>query len=228
MAREGGRLAIMSAPLLPPDDDATLVSRILGGEHALFERLVRRYNQRLYRTARAQLGDDASAEDATQQAWMSIYRSLAQWTGKGSFSGWALAIVTNSCLKLRGRMSDFSNDDDAELAQLSSTLPGPDEETHRHQLREVLARNVDALPPKLRTVLVLCDVEGLSGPEVSQALSVSEEAVRVRLHRARKSLQAALASQLAGEEKELFSFMGERCDRLTSAVLKALALERAS
>ena len=77
-------------------------------------------------------------------------------------------------------------------------------------------------------MLVLCDVEGLSGPEVSQALSVSEEAVRVRLHRARKSLQAALASQLAGEEKELFSFMGERCDRLTSAVLKALALERAS
>jgi RNA polymerase sigma-70 factor (ECF subfamily) len=217
----------MSAPL-PPDDDATLVSRILGGEPTLFERLVRKYNQRLYRTARAHLGDDAAAEDVTQQAWMSIYRALGQWTGKGSFSGWALTIVTNSCLKLRGRMSDSLTDDDAGLDELSSARPGPDEETHRQQLREVLARNVDALPPKLRTVLVLCDVEGLSGPEVSQALCVTEEAVRVRLHRARRSLKTALETQLAGEEKELFSFMGARCDRLTAAVMRALELPRPS
>ena len=101
-------------------------------------------------------------------------------------------------------------------------MPGPDEETHRHQLREVLTRNVDALPPKLRSVLVLCDVEGLTGPEVSEALGVTEEAVRVRLHRARRSLQVTLEAQLAGEGKELFSFMGERCDRLTSAVMRAL------
>ena len=217
----------MNAPL-PPDDDATLVSRILGGEHTLFERLVRRYNQRLYRAARAHLGNDASAEDVVQQAWMSIYKALGQWTGRGSFSGWALTIVTNSCLKLRGRMSDSQTDDDTELEGMSSQAPGPDEETHRQQLREVLSRNVDALPAKLRTVLVLCDVEGMSGPEVSQALAVTEEAVRVRLHRARRSLKSALESQLAGEEKELFTFMGDRCDRMTAAVLGALELPRPS
>lgn len=214
-------IGIMSTA--PAEDDAALVSRILAGEHTLFERLVRRYNQRLYRAARAHLGDDATAEDATQQAWLSIYRALGQWTGRGSFSGWALTIVINTCMKQRGRMNEAS--DESEMDEMTSSLPGPDEETHRHQLREVLTRNVDALPPKLRSVLVLCDVEGLTGPEVSQALGVSEEAVRVRLHRARRALQATLESQLADEGKELFSFMGARCDRLTASVLRALRLQ---
>ncbi len=213
-------MGIMNTP--PPDDDAVLVSRILAGEHTLFERLVRRYNQRLYRAARAHLGEDAAAEDVTQQSWMSIYRALAQWTGRGSFSGWALTIVINTCTKQRGRMNDFS--DESELDEMTSSLPGPDEETHRHQLREVLTRNVDALPPKLRSVLVLRDVEGLTGPEVSEALGVSEETVRVRLHRARRTLQTTLEAQLADEGKELFNFMGDRCDRLTASVLSALQL----
>lgn len=214
----------MSAPL--PADDALLVSRIRAGEHTLFERLVRRYNQRFYRAARANLGDDATAEDVTQQAWLSIYRSLGQWSGRGSFSGWALTIVINTCLKQRGRMNGMNDSsDDSDPDDTLSPLPGPDEQTHRHQLREVLTRNVDALPSKLRTVLVLCDVEGLSGPEVSEALGVTEEAVRVRLHRARRTLQTALEAQLAGEGKELFSFMGSRCDRLTASVLKALEFQ---
>lgn len=204
------------------EDDAVLVSRILAGERGLFERLVRRYNQRLYRAARAHLGDDATAEDVTQQAWLSIFRSLSQWSGRGSFSGWAIAIVINGCVKQRGPMKDSIDDSDPD--ETTSSLPGPDEETHRHQLREVLTHNVDALPFKLRTVLVLCDVEGLSGPEASQALGLSEEAVRVRLHRARRSLQASLEAQLAGEGKELFSFMGARCDAMTEAVLRALQL----
>ena len=209
----------MSAP--PLEDDVTLVSRVVRGEPTLFERLVRRYNQRLYRAARAQLGNDAEAEDATQQAWMSIYRSLSQWTGRGSFSGWALRIVINTCLKQRGPMHELEDHDPDDL---SSALPSPDEAVHRQQLREVLGRNVDALAPKLRTVLVLCDVEGLSGPEVSEALGVTEEAVRVRLHRARKTLKTALEAQLAGEGKELFSFMGSRCDAMTASVMQALQL----
>ena len=207
----------------PHEDDATLVSRILAGEHSLFERLVRRYNQRFYRAARAQISNDATAEDVLQQAWMSIYRALSQWSGRGSFSSWALTIVIHTCLKQRGIMNYT---EEADPDETSSALPGPEEETHRHQLREVLARNVDALTPKLRTVLVLCDVEGLSGPEASEALGVSEEAVRVRLHRARRTLQTTLEQQLGAEEKELFSFMGTRCDRMTAAVMKALEIGR--
>lgn len=207
----------------PHEDDATLVSRILAGEHSLFERLVRRYNQRFYRAARAQISNDATAEDVLQQAWMSIYRALSQWSGRGSFSSWALTIVIHTCLKQRGIMNYT---EEADPDETSSALPGPEEETHRHQLREVLARNVDALSPKLRTVLVLCDVEGLSGPEASEALGVSEEAVRVRLHRARRTLQTTLEQQLGAEEKELFSFMGTRCDRMTAAVMKALEIGR--
>lgn len=207
------------------EDDARLVARIVKGEGRLFERLVRRYNQRFFRAARAQLGEDASAEDATQQAWLSIFRSLPQWEARGTFSGWGLTIVINECQRRRMPMKETL--DDADPDDSTSLLPGPDEETHRRQLREVLARNVDALPPKLRTVLVLRDVEGLSGPEVSEALGVTEEVVRVRLHRARRSLQVTLESQLADEGKELFAFMGKRCDAMTASVLCALNLSDA-
>ena len=206
---------------LPAEDDAGLVARIIAGEHTLFERLVRRYNQRLYRAARSQVGDDATAQDVLQQAWLSIYRALGQWTGKGTFSGWALAIVINTCRRQRGPMS--ASIDDLDPDDEASALPGPEEATHRHQLQELLSRTVDALPVKLRTVLVLCDVEGLSGPEVSEALGVTEEAVRVRLHRARRSLRAALEAQLADQGRELFSFMGGRCDAMTTWVMQSIA-----
>lgn len=207
------------------DDDASLVVRILQGEPRLFEKLVRKYNQRLFRTARAQLGDDAAAEDVTQQAWLSIFRSLPQWSGRGSFSGWAMTIVINACTRMRGPMKETA--DESESEDVASVMPGPDEETHRVQLREVLRRNVDALPPKLRTVLVLRDVEGLSGPEVADTLAVTEEVVRVRLHRARRSLQSALETQFVDEGRELFAFMGSRCDAMTSSVMGALHLEDA-
>lgn len=200
--------------------DEGLVAAVLRREPGAFERLLRRYNQRLFRVARAQLGSDDEAEEVTQQAWVQLYAALGQWRGQGPFSRWAVSIVLNACRYRRRHVSDELTDETVEA--LADAAVGPDEATHRQQVRSVLERHVDALPPGLRTVYVMRDVEELAGPDVAEALQISEELVRVRLHRARRALQASLEAEFQGEGRALYAFLGSRCDRLTRAVLAAV------
>jgi len=202
------------------DADESLVRRTLEGDVRAFERLVRRYNQRVFRTARAVLGSEADAEDAAQQAWLSIYVHLAQWNATGKFSSWALRIVVRICLRGRTLMSREDELDDAVALSHESS---PEDEAHRLEMRRVLERAVDGLAPALRTVLVLADVEGMSGPEISDALGATEEAVRVRLHRARRALRASFD----GETRSLYPFLRARCDAITARVMDEIAARAA-
>lgn len=203
--------------------DPSLVARALSGDPRAFESLVRRYNQRVFRTARAVLGNDTEAQDAAQQAWLAIYVNLAQWNASGSFSSWALRIVVRSSLR---RKSTMTRDDVREDTEITSPVPGPEDETHRLEMRRVLERAIDALPSTLRTVLILADVEGLSGPEIGEAVGASEEAVRVRLHRARRALRASITDGFEAQRPELYPFLGARCDVITHAVMSSITAEK--
>jgi RNA polymerase sigma-70 factor (ECF subfamily) len=200
-------------------EDATLVDEAREGIRASLERLIRRHNQQLYRIARAQLGSDDEAEDVTQQAWVQIVGALHQWNGRGVFAAWAATIVMNVCRARRRGVVEESYD---ELEDTRAQPPAPDEETQRLEVRKVLERTVDELPPPLRVVFVMRDVEGFSSAEVGASLGISDEAVRVRLFRARQSLQRSLDAQFHGEARALYPFLGARCDRITHAVLSAV------
>ncbi|MBL8913341.1 MAG: sigma-70 family RNA polymerase sigma factor [Archangium sp.] len=202
-------------------EDATLVESARAGVRSALERLIRKHNQQLYRIARAQLGHDDEAEDVTQHAWVQIVSSLHQWNGRGVFAAWAATIVVNACrARRRGVVEQTSYD---EAADERMPPPAPDEETQRLEVRRVLERTVDELPQPLRVVFVMRDVEGFSSAEVGASLGISEEAVRVRLFRARQTLQRSLDAQFQGEARALYPFMGTRCDRITHAVLEAVA-----
>jgi RNA polymerase sigma-70 factor (ECF subfamily) len=208
----------IDAPRDAPTDEV-LVARALAHEPRAFEMLLRRYNQRVFRTARAILGRDADAEDAAQQAWLSVYVHLAQWSGRGSFSAWALSIVVRTCVRRRSSMRpERELEDDTVLSPASS----PEDEAHRREIRAVLERAVDALPETLRTVIVLSDVEGMSGPEIGEALGASDEAIRVRLHRARHRLRETLEGAFEHERRALYPFLGARCDTITHFVMSAI------
>ncbi|MFT3711183.1 MAG: sigma-70 family RNA polymerase sigma factor [Archangium sp.] len=198
-------------------EDAVLVDEARAGVRSSLERLIRRHNQQLYRIARAQLGNDDEAEDVTQQAWVQIVSALAQWNGRGVFAAWAATIVMNACRARRRGVLEQTEYDEAEDERLPP--PAPDEETQRLEVRKVLERTVDELPSPLRVVFVMRDVEGFSSAEVGASLGISEEAVRVRLFRARQALQRSLDAQFQGEARALYPFMGVRCDRITHAVL---------
>lgn len=203
------------------DGDEVVIAHVLAGDVTRFETLMRRHNQRVFRTARVILRSDADAEDAAQQAWLSAYTHLAQWGGRARFSTWLTRIVAREALhRLRGHGRDHLELVDDRPSPAASS---PEDETTRAEVRAILERAIDALPEGFRAVLVLRDLEELSSAEVGEVLGLTEEAVRVRLHRARRALRAGIEEQLEANAGELFPFLGERCNRICAAVMGVIA-----
>jgi RNA polymerase sigma-70 factor, ECF subfamily len=212
-------------------DDATLARRIAGGDVGAFALLMRRYNRRLYRVARAALRDDAEAEDALQEAYLQAFRALAQFRGEAALSTWLTRVVLNECLARRRRAARRENvipmtaagDCAADIENAPDrTGATPEGSAMRTQMRALLEGRIDALPFDLRTVFVMRAVEDMSVAEVSACLGIPEATVRSRHFRARSLLRDALAREVDLSERDAFGFDGARCDRIVAAVLAVL------
>lgn len=219
-----------AAPLA--DDDSALVRRIVAGERAAFELLMRRHNRRLYRLARAALRDGTEAQDALQDAYLSAYRSMAQFRGESALSTWLSRLVLNECLgrlrrsaRRRNVIPMVSSNHDEEVGQVAAQDTDlPDRTAGRAQMRALLERKLDALPENFRMVFVLRAVEELSVEEAAQCLGIPEATVRSRYFRARSLLRESLAQEVDLAERDLFEFGGSQCDGTISTVLRRLAL----
>ncbi len=203
--------------------DDQLIERIRAGEVELFERLLRRHNQRAFRAARAIVRDDAEAEDVVQEAWVRAYAHLREFAGRSAFSTWLTRIVINEAYaRLRRQRRSGPPVEEGDL--MSTDLEGnPEDGAWRHQLGGLLERAIDRLPLGHRAVLMLRMVEQLSVAETAACLDVSEEVVRTRLHRARAALRRDLLEQVDTDAGAAFGFAGHRCDRITAAVMARIA-----
>jgi RNA polymerase sigma-70 factor (ECF subfamily) len=204
------------APASATSTDSELVTRVLGGARDDFELLVRRHNQRLFRATRAITRSEIDAEDALQQAWLDIFRNLAQFRGDAMFSTWATRIAVNTAIAHVRKRPVI-----AEV--VDSVEPGaqPDASAERAELGRLLETCLGELPQGNREVMVLRDVLELDTAETAACLGLSEEAVRVRLHRARAAVAAALTERTIDS---VYSFDGARCDRVTANVMAAIAI----
>jgi len=216
--------------------DEEVVRRVRAGETALFEVIMRRYNQRLFRVTRSILGNDSEAEDVTQEAYVRSYMHLDQFEGRAQFSTWLTRIAVHEALarlRARRRLVDIDAQSESleEGMNLESKAPSPEQEMLNHTIRIVLETAVDRLPETYRSVFMLREVEGMSTAETADCLDLSEEAVKVRLHRARSQLRKHIYAQTGAATPAAFQFLGARCDRMVSTVLariKALAREHGS
>jgi RNA polymerase sigma factor (sigma-70 family) len=220
------------SPLIT-DDEPTLVRRIAAGDRAAFEALMRRYNQRLYRLARAALRDEAEAQDALQEAYLSAYRSIGQFRGEAALSTWLSRLVLNECfsrIRRRARRENvvpMSTPTSATEHEMSS-VPAPDSELPdrtlgRAQMRALLERKLDDLPEQFRLIFVMRSVEELSVEETAQSLGIPEATVRSRHFRAKSMLREALAQEVDLAERDVFEFGGNRCDVVVARVLAGLS-----
>jgi RNA polymerase sigma-70 factor (ECF subfamily) len=224
--------AIVSGTLraeAPSDED--LIRRIRAGDAALFEVLMRRYNQRLYRVARGIVRDEAEAEDVMQQAYLNAFTHLHQYENRGSFAGWLTRIAVHEALAGHRRRAAAAVAEPIEggaaCDRLVSRSPDPEQAALSGELRRDLEAVIGSLAETYRPVFVMREVEGLSTAETAEALGISADVVKTRLHRARAMLRHALARE-GQRPRDLFRFGFERCDRMVAAVVAGLGGLRVS
>jgi len=204
-------------------DDADVIRQVLQGNTAMFELLMRRYNERVYRAARAIVRDDSEAEDVMQQAYVNAFTHLRQFNGSAQFSTWLTRIAINEALarvRRQGRYETY-DDDLSNLEPFTSTNPSenPERQAFTGELRELLESAIDTLPDGMREVFVLRDVEGLSTAEAAECLGVTDDVVKTRLSRGRAILRRVLLERAGATTPEVFRFLRPRCDRVVAQVL---------
>jgi RNA polymerase sigma-70 factor (ECF subfamily) len=206
--------------------DAQVVERVRAGETGLYEAIMRRYNQRLYRIARSIVGDAGEAEDVVQDAYVRAYINLGQFAGTAQFSTWLTRIAIHEALarvRQRKRMSDGAGSMDSEkfdrIENLESSMPDPEEQASEKESAAILEAAVDALPARLRAVFMMREIQEMSTAETAECLGLTEETVKIRLFRARKLLRSALHQRTGAESSHAFRFLGDRCDRIVQHVM---------
>ena len=171
------------------------------GDRTEFARLVEAYSGVIYRLALKMLQDPQDAEDVLQETFIKAYKALPGFDGRSSLSTWLYRIATNEALMmLRRRKKGFVSideplemeDHEQEPVQIVDWCCMPEDEMMSVEARAYMEQAVDALPPSLRTVFLLRDIEGLSTQETSEVLNLSEMAVKTRLSRARMRLRELL------------------------------------
>lgn len=216
-----------------PLDDLHLARRIEAGDRLAFELLMRRYNRRLFRLARATLRNDAEAEDALQEAYLAAFRSMRQFRGDAALSTWLSRLVLNECFGRLRRQTRRDNifpirsvGDERELdAMTRPHADSPESAAMRAELCAMLEGKLDRLPEAYRQVFVLRCVEEMSVEESAEYLGVPEATVRTRLFRARKLLRDALAEEFEHAQRDIYQFGGLHCDRVVRRVLLRLENE---
>jgi RNA polymerase sigma-70 factor (ECF subfamily) len=212
--------------------DGQIVARVRAGDTALFEILMRRHNQRVYRVARAVVRDETEAEDVMQQAYINAFKHLDQFAERAQFSTWLTRITVHEALARRRQRkaqaaiaAPQGNPDGDPMEKVAAREPNPEQQAYTAELGHVLESAVDALPEPYRMVFMLREIEGLSTSETAEGLSLGEEAVKTRLHRARAMLRRAIADRLGAASAQAFQFPATRCDRVVAAVFAQIGAE---
>ena len=219
---------LANAVLLARDQNLTdeaIISRVLLGETEDYEILVRRYNNLLYKTARGILSAENDIEDVMQEAYIRGYEKLGQFRQEAKFSTWLTRILINCALqhlhKLKGRehlsldvlvREGMDGEEDHQI-----TTPKADVSDN---LAKALEGAISHLPPKYRVVFILREVQHLPVADAADIIGITQENVKIRLHRAKAMLKTMLQARL--DVMEIFEFHASRCARVAENVMQEI------
>jgi RNA polymerase sigma-70 factor, ECF subfamily len=209
--------------------DEEVVERVLAGDTALYEVVMRRYNTRLYRVARAILKNDGEAEDVMQDAYVKAFQHLGQFEGRAKFSTWLTRIAVHEALARAHKAKRFEDWDDIHenLQNAIGVIPlrsNPESETALVEMSRILEQAIEGLPEQYRTVVMMRDVEEMTTAETAECLSLTEDNVKIRLHRAHGMLRKELYQNARISAADAFPFDAPRCDRMVANVFARLAV----
>jgi RNA polymerase sigma-70 factor (ECF subfamily) len=208
--------------------DEEIVDRVRAGEPALYEVIMRRHNTRLYRAVRAILRSDRDVEDVMQDAYVNAFQHLDQFAGRSQFTTWLTRIAVNEAIARKHAAErieewDAMSEHRREASWTPRDRSNPETDAASGELARLLERSIDTLPESYRTVVVLRDIEEMSTSETAECLAISEDNVKVRLHRGRALLRKELYANAGRSAKDAFPFHAVRCDRVVAGVFAKLA-----
>ena len=180
---------------MTPDDERRAIEAVLGGDASRFELLVLAHEKGIYNLCLRMLGNEQDALDASQEAFFKAYRALDSFRGESRFSTWLYRLASNVCLDMLRKRPDapeLSAEDEALSASLRDTAPSPQEALEKCELRDTVAKALDALPADFRQAVVLRDVNGLSYEEIAAVTGLEAGTVKSRIFRGRRKLAEAL------------------------------------
>lgn len=180
------------------DEEKILIERILAGETDLFEPLVKTYELGVYNLALRMLKNEQDALDASQEAFLRAWRSLASFRGDSKFSVWLYRLTSNICLDMLRRSGRLREDSLTDEQGAETDLPDergdPQRALEQKELSAAVLEGLEALPPAFRQALVLRDINGLSYDEIAQVTGLEAGTVKSRIFRARRKLADRLRS----------------------------------
>ena len=205
---------------IPEIEESALVSRILEGESRLFEQIIRKYNQRLYRIGMAILKNDVDTEDAKQSAYIKAYQNLDKFEARAELATWLNRIMINECLAAKKKKQKYIIETDEQLVN-NSTMTTPSNILINKELNGLIEDAVAQLPEKYRLVFVLREIEEMSIKETGDTLKIEESNVKVRLNRAKTMLQQHLSGYM---KENVYSYHLSRCDMMVQRVFGHLGI----
>jgi len=205
--------------------DAEVIQKILAGETALFELLVRRYNPYLYKTGRTYNYNHEDTQDLMQDTFIDAYASLSKFEGRSSVKTWIIKIMLNNCFRKRQKLSyknEIANEmDERSISGFSNQMKTDADKTIQNRELNIIIENaLERLPLDFRMVFSLRELNGMSITETADILSISETNVKVRLNRAKSMLRKEIERYYSAQD--IYEFNLVYCDRIVDRVMKSL------
>ncbi len=204
--------------------ETEIIGRILNGEKALYEIIVRRFNPYLYKVGRSYNYNHEDTQDLMQETFIDAYKNLLQFEGRAAFKTWIIRIMMNNCYRKKGK-SSFKNEimqDVNDNAKPMFTNANNDTEKiiQNRELRHIIEDALGKIPFDYRMAFSLREINGLNVSEMANLLSISEANVKVRLNRAKTMLRREI--EKAYSASELFEFNLIYCDSIVENVMKKI------
>lgn len=204
--------------------EAEIISRILDGEKALYEIIVRRFNPYLYKIGRSYNYNHEDTKDLMQETFIDAYKNLLQFEGRADFKTWIIRIMMNNCFRKRGK-SSFKNEIMQDVNEHATPMftnrnNDTDKIIQNRELGHIIENALEKIPFDYRMVFSLREINGLNVAETSEMLSISEANVKVRLNRAKTMLRTEIESTYSASE--LFEFNLIYCNAMVENVMKKI------
>lgn len=202
-------------------DEAMIIEKVINGDIELFEILMRRNNELLFRTIRSYVGSESDVEDVMQDTYIIAFEKLYQFKNDAKFSTWLIRIGINEALQRKRRAPKFKTialeQDDNILQIEDKNILDPEYKTVYKESSQFMEKAIDTLPEKYKIIFMLREVEGMTITEIAKCLGLSNTNVKVRLHRARVMLKDSILDMT--DYANIFEFGNSKCNKIVGNVM---------